>query len=196
MKRLAVLVSGNGSNLQAVLDACASGELAAEVVLVVSNRPNVLALERAARAGVEAVVLTREGRSRQQYDQALAEVVEAARPDCIVLAGWMHILSKAFLDRFPGRVLNLHPALPGAFPGVDAIARAFEARVPMTGVMVHRVDEGVDTGPPLAVEEVQILSEDTLESLTERIHAVEHRLLVQTLRKELSDETSAAFRLG
>lgn len=196
MKRLAVLVSGNGSNLQAVLDACAGGALPARVELVVSNRPRVYALERAARAGVESVVLTRDGRSRQQYDQALAEVVAAARPDRVVLAGWMHILSAAFLDRFPGQVLNLHPALPGAFPGVNAIARALEAGVPATGVMVHRVDEGVDTGAPLAVEEVLIHPEDTLESLTERIHAVEHRLLVQALREELSDETSPAFRLG
>lgn len=196
MKRLAVLVSGNGSNLQALLDACAAGDLPARVELVVSNRPRVFALERAARAGVESVVLTRDGRSRQQYDQALAEVVAAARPDRVVLAGWMHILSAAFLDRFPGQVLNLHPALPGAFPGVNAIARALEAGVPTTGVMVHRVDEGVDTGPALAVEEVSIHPEDTLESLSERIHAVEHRLLVQALREELSDETSAAFRLG
>lgn len=196
MKRLVVLVSGHGSNLQAVLDACSDGTLPAEVALVVSNRPDAYALERARNAGVEALTLTRDGRSRRQYDQALADLVEAARPDRIVLAGWMHILGKGFLERFPNRVLNLHPALPGAYPGLDAIARAFAEKAPRTGVMVHRVDEGVDTGPPLQVEEVEILPEDTLESLTERMHAVEHRLLVQCLREELSDETSPAVRLG
>ena len=197
MKRLAVLVSGNGSNLQAILDACGAGQLPAEVALVVSNKRGVFALERASRAGVESVVLTRDGRSRAQYDAALADVVEAAHPDRVVLAGWMHILSKGFLDRFPNRVLNLHPALPGAFPGVNAIARALEAGVEKTGVMVHRVDEGVDTGPPLAVEEISIHPGETLESLTERVHEVEHRLLIQALREELEQhETSTAFGLG
>ncbi|MCE7873352.1 phosphoribosylglycinamide formyltransferase [bacterium CPR1] len=196
MKRLVVLVSGNGSNLQAILEACREGRLKAEVALVVSNRPGAYALERARAAGVEALVLSRDGRSRREYDAALAELVAAARPDRVVLAGFLHILSSVFLERFPDQVLNLHPALPGAFPGLNAIERAFEAGLDQTGVMVHRVDEGVDTGPVLGVEQVSIHPEDSLESLTERIHQAEHRLLIRCLQEELSDETSPAVRLG
>ena len=189
--RLAVLVSGSGSNLQAVLDACASGRIDGRVELVVSNRRDAYALERAARAGVPTAYhplrpFREAGRSRADYDAALADVVAAADPDWVVLAGWMHVLSPAFLDRFPDRVVNLHPALPGAFPGAHAIADAHAAaqrgELDRTGVMVHLVpDAGVDDGPVLASVEVPIEPGDTIESLTARIHDVEHRLLVDVL---------------
>ncbi len=187
--RLVVLVSGAGSNLQAVLDACASGELAARVAAVVSNKADVPALERARRAGVPALAaLKRREQSRGDYDEALAGLVASFQPDWVVLAGWMRVLSSAFLDRFPGRVLNLHPALPGAFPGTHAIERAFDAyragQIRETGVMVHLVpDEGVDSGPVLAQAAVPIREGDTLAALEERIHAAEHRLLVDTLKR-------------
>jgi formyltetrahydrofolate-dependent phosphoribosylglycinamide formyltransferase len=126
--RLVVLISGNGSNLQALLDASASGSLLAEVVAVFSNRPEAYGLERARQAGLPAIALPAgKGQSRREYDAALADRVAAWLPDWVVLAGWMRLLTTAFLDRFPGRVVNLHPALPGMFPGVDAIRRAFEA---------------------------------------------------------------------
>jgi len=185
--RLVVLISGSGSNLQAILDASAQGQLPARVEAVISNQPGAYGLVRAARAGVKTHVLAREkGHERDEYDRALAGLVAAYRPDWVVLAGWMRILTANFLDRFPGRVINLHPALPAAFPGTHAIQRALEAYhqglVEHTGVMVHLVpDEGVDSGPVLAQEIVPILPADTLETLESRVHTVEHRLLVQVL---------------
>lgn len=187
--RLAVLASGEGSNLQAVLDACADGRLSATVVAVISNRPASGALERARRAGVAAVHVGARAageESRPEYDARLADAVATHEPDIVVCAGWMRLLSMRFLDRFPGRVVNLHPALPGELPGTDAIARAFAehraGRRTHTGVMVHVIpDEGVDDGPVLATAVVDIASDDTLDLLAARIHATEHELLVSTL---------------
>jgi formyltetrahydrofolate-dependent phosphoribosylglycinamide formyltransferase len=189
--RLAVLASGKGTNLQAVLDACRRGELPMRVAAVFSDRPGAHALARARRAGIPAEAFpwrayARAGAGRAAYDAALAEMVARHHPDLVLLAGWMRILSRAFLERFPMRVLNLHPALPGQFPGIHAIERAFRAyragEIAETGVMVHFVpDEGVDDGPVLAQSRVPILADDTLESLAARIHQTEHRLLVVAL---------------
>ena len=185
---IVVLISGNGSNLQAILDACASGELDAHVVAVISNKRDAFGLERAKSANIPAIVKPKpKEQDRRAYDAELAELVAAYQPDWVVLAGWMRVLSSAFLDRFPQHVVNLHPALPGTFPGTHAIERAYEAHragaIDHTGVMVHLVpDEGVDDGPVLAQAIVPIGSDDTLESLEARIHAVEHRLLVDTLK--------------
>lgn len=185
--RLVVLASGAGSNLQAVLDACAAGELTAEVVAVVSDRGEAGALTRAAAVGVPTVhVGQRAGELRAEYDARLADVVAGFDPDWIVLAGWMRILTIGFLGWFPNMVINLHPALPGQFPGTRAIERAFaeagEGRRTSTGVMVHLVpDEGVDDGPVLATATVPIAPDDTLDTLAARVHAVEHELLVAAL---------------
>lgn len=189
LARLAVLISGNGSNLQAILDASAAGQLPARVVLVVSNKPGVYGLERASHAGIPTVVKEKSrDQDRADYDRELAELVAAYRPDWVILAGWMRILTTAFLAPFQNRVINLHPALPGMFPGTHAIERALESfqqgAVEHTGVMVHLVpDEGVDDGPVLAQEIVPIFQADCLESLERRVHQVEHRLLVQTIGK-------------
>ena len=185
---LVVLVSGFGSNLQAMLDAAGSGLLPVRVCAVISNKADAYGLERARQAGLPAIaLLVHKGQERADYDRQLAELVASYHPDWVVLAGWMRILSSAFLARFPNRVVNLHPALPGTFPGTHAIERAFEAYhsglIEHTGVMVHLVpDEGVDSGPVLNQRIVTILPEDTLETLETRIHAVEHALLVETLR--------------
>lgn len=207
--RLAVLASGTGSNLGAVLDATADGRLPARVEVVVSNRATAYALERARAAGVptEHQALRPyldEGRTRRDYDTDLADLVARHRPDWIVLAGWMHLLSMAFLGRFPGRVVNLHPALPGCFPGAHAIDDAWAAHqrgeVDRTGVMIHLVpDEGVDDGPVLATAEVPIRPGDDRDGLEARIHAVEHELLVSTLARLVTGElptpsTTAAAR--
>jgi formyltetrahydrofolate-dependent phosphoribosylglycinamide formyltransferase len=194
--RLAVLISGNGSNLQAIMDACSAGELAAQVVLVVSNRRDAYGLTRARQAGVPTLYVPLKpyleaGRGRAAYDSHLACQVSAYNPDVVCLAGWMHVLGDAFLHRFPGRVINLHPALPGQFPGVDAIARAYDAfcqgAIDHTGVMLHFVpDEGVDSGPIVASEIVPIYPNDRLADLETRVHAVEHRLYVQALRVVLN----------
>ncbi len=187
--RLVVLISGNGSNLQAILHACASGELDAKVVSVVSNKADAYGLIRAQDAGVEAVYFAKqENESRQGYDARLASYVSACSPDYVILAGWMRILSSAFLSVFPNKVINLHPALPGMFPGTHAIERAFEAyqrgEIKHTGIMIHLVpDEGVDNGPVLATENVPIYKDDTLESLEARIHQIEHKLLAKTIKE-------------
>src|SRR5919108_1062034 len=150
---LVVLISGNGSNLQAILDACSSGELDAKVVCVISNKADAYGLVRAKNAGVEAIYFPKqENESRREYDARLANEVTSKQTDYIILAGWMRILTSAFLDHFLNRVINLHPALPNTFPGTHAIERAFEAyqrgEITHTGVMVHLVpDEGVDNGP-------------------------------------------------
>ena len=187
--RLVVLISGNGSNLQAILDACAEGRLNASVAAVFSNKSEAYGLERARQAGIPAIAVPKPRElDRGLYDQTLAAQVEAYHPDWIVLAGWMRILTAAFLNRFPDRVINLHPALPGTFPGTDAIERAYEAfhqnQIAHTGVMVHLVpDEGLDCGPVLGQEIVPILPNDSLAQLEARVHAVEHRLLVEVLQK-------------
>ena len=192
MKRLVVLISGNGSNLQAILDTCAANLLPASVVAVFSTKPEAYGLERARRADVPAIAFPRlEGEPRRAYDSRLAAQVLTFSPDYIVLAGWMHLLSSEFLSVFPNRVINLHPALPGAFPGTHAVERAYQAwqngQIDRSGVMVHLVpDEGVDDGPVLASQEIRFQPGETLEQFEARVHALEHRLLVATLRKILS----------
>lgn len=185
--RLVVMASGNGSNLQAILDAAAGGALPADVVAVVSDRADAYALTRADHAGVPPRLVAREpGEPRARYDARLADIVRGFEPDYVVLAGWMRLLTMSFLGHFPDRVVNLHPARPGELPGVDAIERAFDeaqaGRRTSTGVMVHLVpDEGVDDGPVLATVDVPIEPTDTLDALAERVHAAEHDLLVRAL---------------
>jgi phosphoribosylglycinamide formyltransferase-1 len=184
--RLAVLASGNGSNLQAILDAVAAGELAAEVSVVAADVPDAYALTRATDAGVPTLVAERHpGESRTDYDARLRAAVAPYEPDLVVLAGWMRILSTTFLDGL--RVINLHPALPGELPGTNAIERAWQEMLAgqrrESGVMVHEVpDEGVDCGPVLASQPVEIRLDDTFETFAARIHATEHRLLVAVIR--------------
>lgn len=191
--RLVVLLSGNGSNLQAILDACENQVLPAIVATVISNKADAYGLTRARQTGIEALHFPKfETESRCEYDTRLADCIKTKRPDYIILAGWMRILTSAFLDHFPGRVINLHPALPGTFPGTHAIERAFEAyrcgEIDHTGVMVHFVpDEGVDNGPVLGTEVVPIQPTDTLASLEVHMHQVEHKLLVDTLKKVIEN---------
>ncbi len=189
--RLVVLISGNGTNLQAILDACASGTLPAQVVAVYSNKADAYGLVRAQRAGVPAIFFPKQpDETRREYDRRLADSVATWQPDYIVLAGWMRLLTMEFLGRFPNRVVNLHPALPGAFPGTHAIERAYQAwqrgEIDRSGVMVHLVpDEGVDSGPVLGVEEIFFQPGESPEAFEARVHEVEHRLLVETLRRLL-----------
>ena len=196
--RLVVLISGNGSNLQAILDACDSGELDGTVVSVISNKTDAYGLVRARNAGVEAIYFPRqENESRQEYDARLASHVSSSAPDYVILAGWLRILSSSFLGSFPNRVINLHPALPGMFPGLHAIERAYEAyqrgQIKHTGVMVHLVpDEGVDNGPLLGQQEIQFQTDESLEEFEARVHEVEHKLLVNTLKTILEESKRSA----
>jgi len=186
-QRIVVMVSGNGSNLQAVLDACDAGSINGQVAAVISNKSDVFALQRADAAGVPAVhVGLHPGEDRDSYDARLADVVAGFAPDVIVLAGWMRLLTMSFLGWFPERVINLHPALPGELPGTHAIERAWEEASAgsrrQTGVMVHLVpDAGVDDGPVLATATVDIATGATYEEFEKSVHDTEHRLLVDTL---------------
>ncbi len=179
--RAAVLVSGGGTNLQALLDA--RDDLGAELRVVVSNRADAFALERARRAGVEAMCLShKDFATREDFDRALRDALLARGVELVVLAGFMRVLTPVFLDAFPDRVINVHPALLPAFPGVDAQAQALAHGVKVTGCTVHLVDAGVDTGPILAQAAVPVRDDDTVETLRARILAEEHRLLPAAVR--------------
>jgi phosphoribosylglycinamide formyltransferase-1 len=172
---IGVLVSGEGTNLQALIDA------RLPIAAVASNRPEVRALERAAAAGIATRVFALDDHpAREARDAAMASWLAARGVDLVVLAGYMQLLTPAFLDRFPGRIVNVHPSLLPAFPGAHAIEDALAAGVQATGVSVHLVDEGIDTGPVLRQEPVPVEPRD---SLLERIHAVEHRLLPEVVRE-------------
>lgn len=179
---LGVLVSGSGTNLQAILDAVAEGRLDARVRVVVSNKPGVLALERAARANVPTRVLVhRDYPSREDFDEALVATLREAGVDLVVLAGFMRLLTPRFLDAFPERIVNIHPSLLPAFPGIDSQKQAFDYGVKIAGCTVHFVDAGTDTGPIIAQAAVPVFDEDDAESLRLRILEQEHRLLVSAL---------------
>lgn len=190
--KIVVLISGNGSNLQALIDACAAGQLdvdstgsrQAQIALVVSNRRHAYGLQRAQNANIPTLYFPTKGYpSREAYDAALADAIcERVQPDLIVLAGWMRILTPTFIDQFPQKIINLHPALPGQFAGTHAIERAFAAYqrgdIDHSGCMVHYVIPKVDAGPVIAQAIVPIHPNDTLDQFATRMHATEHRLLV------------------
>ena len=196
MKRLAVLISGSGTNLQAIIDASESGYLPdTRVAVVVSNRKAAYGLERAAKHGIPTIYhplrpYRKAGHSREEYDRDLLKKLAPYHVDLIVMAGWMHLFTMAFLAAFSGRIINIHPALPGMFPGMHGIEEAFHAyqcgEIDHTGVMVHHVpDEGVDVGLLIMAREVPIYPADMLESLEQRIHGVEHQLYVEAIAKIL-----------
>lgn len=195
--RVVVLVSGTGSNMVALADAAARGEVCADVVAVVSDVADVPALARATERGIPAVAVPFDGTDRPAWEARLADAVAAQDADLVVLAGFMRILSGAFLARWPGRVVNVHPSLLPAFRGADAVGDALTAGVETTGVSVHLVDELVDHGPILAQEPVPVLPGDTRETLLARLHAVEHRLLprcVDELARDLNTPASTRER--
>lgn len=182
MLKVGVLVSGNGTNLQAVLDACASGALDARVVVVVADRRSAFALERARQAGVPtAVVRPRDFPDRDAFDGALGLACVRAGAELVVHAGFMRIVGPRYLDLWEGRCINVHPALLPAFPGLDAPGQAIAYGARITGCTVHFVDRGVDTGPIILQEAVRIAPDDTAESLHRRIQDVEWRLLPQAI---------------
>jgi phosphoribosylglycinamide formyltransferase-1 len=180
---LGVLISGRGSNLQAILDACGRGELDARVRLVLSNQRAAAGLERAEQAGVPTAVIEHKGfPSRAAFDAALVERLQAAGVAWVVLAGFMRIVTRGFLDAFPDRVINIHPSLLPSFPGVDAQQQAIDYGVRVSGCTVHLVDDGVDAGPVLAQAAVPVFRDDSRDALAARILTREHELLVATLQ--------------
>ncbi|HON42639.1 MAG TPA: phosphoribosylglycinamide formyltransferase [Bacillota bacterium] len=180
--RLAVLVSGRGSNLQAIIDAIRSGRLQASAEIVVSDAADAPAVARALEVGIPAVVVRRRDySSRAEFELALAGAAEKARPDLVVLAGFMRLLGPAFLDRFPGRVINIHPSLLPAFPGLEAQRQALEYGVRFSGCTVHYVDYGMDSGAIIDQRVVEVMPGDSVDSLSARILEQEHELLVDVI---------------
>jgi len=190
--KLVVLVSGSGSNLQALIDAIEEQSLDAEIVHVISNRKHAYGLERAQKHGIPTTIVSlkpykEDGRGRTQFDLDLAQTIKMIAPDLVVLAGWMHILSESFLTALEVDVINLHPALPDMFAGVNAIERAYEAfqqgDITNSGCMIHHVIPEVDAGEVIVQANVPILPDDTLESFATRMHATEHRIIVEAVKK-------------
>lgn len=179
---LGVLISGRGSNLQAILDAIQQGRLDARVGVVISNVAGAPGLERAKKAGVETEVLSHKNfRSREEYDEALLERLRAHEVDLVCLAGFMRLLSPVFVRAFQGRILNVHPSLLPAFPGLHAQRQALEHGVKVTGATVHLVDEELDHGPILLQGAVPVLEDDDEESLSARILEQEHRIYPEAI---------------
>jgi phosphoribosylglycinamide formyltransferase 1 len=182
MPSVGVLISGRGSNLQALLDASASGELGGRVAVVISNVAGAAGLDRARKAGVPAVVHDHRGRSREDHDRAMLGDLRAHQVELVCLAGYMRLLSPVLLEAYPHRVLNVHPSLLPAFPGLDAQRQAWEHGVKVSGATVHLVEQGLDTGPIVLQEAVPVLPSDTADDLAARILAAEHRLYPRAVR--------------
>ena len=179
--RIGVLISGSGTNLQALIDAFAD-DPAVEVAVVISNKADAYGLTRAKVAGIPTAVVDHKGKSRSVFDAELVEVLSAHQVTWVALAGFMRIITPVFLDAFPGRVVNIHPSLLPAFPGINAQQQAFDAGVDVTGATVHFVDAGMDTGPIIAQGSVRRLKGDSAEDLKARILAMEHRLFPMVMR--------------
>jgi phosphoribosylglycinamide formyltransferase-1 len=181
--RLAVLASGRGSNLGAILDACRGDEFPARVAVVVSDRERAAALERARAEGVDAVFLDPKAYGdRTAYDHALVAALDRYRPGLVCLAGFMRLLGPAFVDAWAGRLMNIHPSLLPAFPGLHPHRQVLQYGVKVSGATVHFVDDGVDTGPVILQAAVPVLPGDTEDSLSARILAEEHRLYPEAIR--------------
>jgi len=176
MKKLGVLLSGRGSNFEAIARNVQAGKIPAEIAVVISNREEAPGLARAREMGLETRFIPSKGKEREAYDRELVAVLKEFQVDLVCLAGFMRILSPYFVREFPGRILNIHPALLPAFAGMEAQKQALEHGVKFTGCTVHIVDEGVDTGPIVCQAVVPVLDEDTPETLAARILKEEHRI--------------------
>jgi phosphoribosylglycinamide formyltransferase-1 len=183
MIRLGVLISGSGSNLQAIIDAIGSGHLSAEIAVVISSRPDAYGLIRAEQAGIPTVALDRSVYADVwAAEELIVRELRAAACDYVILAGYMRKVLPPLLESFESRVINLHPAILPAFPGGEAIWEAWQRGVKLTGVTVHFVNAEYDQGPIIAQRAVPVYEDDSLESLTERIHTIEHQLLPEVLQ--------------
>jgi len=181
-KRIGVLLSGRGSNFEALAESCAAGRIPdAQIALVVSNREGAPGIERARARGIAAQVIPSKGLEREAYDRQVAVALENARVDLVCLAGYMRLLSPYFVAKFPRRILNIHPSLLPAFPGLEAQRQALEHGVKWSGCTVHFVDENLDAGPIVLQGAVAVRDEDTVESLSARILAEEHRIYTEAV---------------
>lgn len=194
MINLGVLISGRGSNFEAIARAAASGQVPARIALVVSNRPEAGGLLIAAKLGLRALCIPSKGRERAEFESEMLEALSAAGVDHVCLAGFMRVISAQFVRAFPGRILNIHPSLLPSFPGLDAQKQALEYGVKITGCTVHLLDEGVDTGPVILQAAVPVLEDDTVESLSARILDQEHRIYPEAVRLLAEDRISVRGR--
>jgi phosphoribosylglycinamide formyltransferase-1 len=188
VKRLGILLSGRGSNFEAIADNVAAGKIAAEIAIVIANRPEARGLEVARLRGLPAVCIPSKGLDRTIYDGMLVEELKKHAVDLVCLAGYMRLLSAGFIREFPGRVLNIHPSLLPSFPGLDAQHQALEHGVKVTGCTVHFVDEYLDAGPIVVQAAVPVLDGDTVETLSARILSEEHRIYSEAIRVVLSGD--------
>jgi phosphoribosylglycinamide formyltransferase-1 len=196
--RVAILASGNGSNLQALLDRIKTGHVQAKVTLVASDKPDAQALARARKGGVPAVVALppEPGEKAAAYDARLAEVLRSDRPDLVVLAGYMRIVGKAVLAAFPGRIVNIHPALLPAFKGLKAVQQALDAGVAEAGCTTHLVTADLDGGPLLVQAGLKVRPGEALETLQGRILALEHLVLPRTVQLFAEGRVDAAGKVA
>ncbi len=182
MKRLGILISGRGSNFEAIANNIAGGSIPAEIAVVISNRGDAGGLETARRLGIDAVCLPSKGLDREVYDRMLGDELEKHGVDLVCLAGFMRLLSAGFIRRFPNRILNIHPSLLPAFPGLDAQHQAFDHGVKVAGCTVHFVDEDLDAGPIILQKAIAVLDDDTVDTLSARILKEEHQIYSEAIR--------------
>lgn len=186
MKKLGILLSGRGSNFQAIAKNVQSGRIAAEIAIVVSNKPDAAGLEIARGMGLEAICIPSKGVKREEYDRRVVALLKEKQVDLVCLAGFMRLLSAYFVSEFPNRILNMHPALLPSFPGLDGQQQALAHGVKFTGCTVHFVDAGLDSGPIVAQAVVAVEDDDTADSLSARILAAEHRIFSEAITIVLS----------
>ena len=187
-KRIAILISGRGSNMVALADAVQDETIPnAEVAIVISDKPAAVGLERARERGIETLVIERGGRTRAEHDREIIAALAARQIDLVCLAGYMRVLSSEFIDAYRGRILNIHPSLLPAFPGLDAQRQALEHGAKVSGCTVHFVDESLDGGPIVAQREVPVHEDDTVETLSARILVEEHKLYAEAVARVLAD---------
>jgi phosphoribosylglycinamide formyltransferase-1 len=188
LPRLGILISGRGSNLQAIIDAIDAGRLRASIAIVISNIADAPGLDRARAAGLDTLVIPHAGsRARADYDRRLVEALQQNRVDLVCLAGFMRLLSATFVDAFPNRILNIHPSLLPAFPGLNAQHQAFQHGVTVAGATVHFVNTELDAGPIVLQAAVPVLPDDTADSLAARILETEHRIYPEAIQRVLDD---------
>jgi phosphoribosylglycinamide formyltransferase-1 len=188
MKKLGILLSGRGSNFEAIARNVQAGKIPAEIAIVISNKEDALGLARAKEMGLATRIISSKGKEREAFDREVVAVLKEYQVDLVCLAGFMRILSPYFIREFPRRILNIHPALLPCFPGVEAQKQALEYGVKWTGCTVHIVDEGVDTGPVVCQAAVPVLDNDTVETLAARILKEEHRIYSEAVCLLIEDK--------
>jgi len=187
MKNIAVFASGSGSNFQAIIDSTKSGKLDANIKLLVCDHPGAYCTERAEKESISCFTFSaKDYAKKQDYEQEILQRLRALDVDYVILAGYMRLIGHTLLQEFEGRIINIHPSLLPAFPGKDAIGQALEANAKTSGVTIHFVDEGMDTGPIIAQQAVELSSSETKESLQAKIHTIEHELYPTILQKVLN----------